>query len=215
MWALGKFESRYSELAGAELSDLLHQISQRDESAFSRLFHTYYGRVANFLRTRLYGQDDAIQSIANETLYEIWCKPDAYNGTSLFSTFLMGIAKNKLLQHWRKADQNLVSSEEIEQADDSENDDIYSAETAASPFEGLKQQEELNVLLQCADQRLNPLQRTVLLDRLLYGYRIEELAHTLERNAVTLRRAFQIAYDKVMECVRLRLGIGSNTGEAS
>lgn len=212
---MGTFLSRYSELSGNELSDLLSQIERQDQSAFSRLFHAYYGRVANFLRTRLHGQDDAIQSIANETLYEVWRKPGAYNGTSLFSTFLIGIAKNKLLQHWGKVDSNLVLSEDIEQETDAEDVDAPYVETTPSPFEGLMQQEKLNVLLECADQRLNLLQRTVLIQRLLYGYKIEELAQTLERNAATLRGAFQIAYDKVMKCVRLRLGIAATNGDQS
>ncbi len=198
---------RFPELAEEELASLLKRLSEKDQAAFSRLFHAYFGRVANFLRVKLPGQDDAIQSIANEVLYEIWRKPDSFDGSSRFSTFLIGIAKNKLLQHWGRQDEKLVPMLDEEAEGDDDALDPACKSEAGNPYDALLNQQELNVLRDCADKRLNSLQRTVLLDRLLYGHKIEEIAQTLERNAATLRRAFQIGYEKVMDCVRSRLGL--------
>jgi RNA polymerase sigma-70 factor (ECF subfamily) len=198
---------RFPELSGEDLSILLKRVSTQDQTAFGQLFQAYYSRVANFLRVKLPGQDDAIHSIANEVLYEIWRKPGSFDGSSRFSTFLIGIAKNKLLQHWGRQDDRLVPLLDDEGEGEDEAPGADAPGSSESPYDALLNQQELNVLRDCADKRLNPLQRTVLLDRLLYGYKIEEIAQTLERNAVTLRRAFQIAYEKVMACVHGRLGL--------
>lgn len=51
------------------LASALNRVRAQDQAAFRQLFHAYFGRVANFLRAKLSGQDDVIQSIANEVLY--------------------------------------------------------------------------------------------------------------------------------------------------
>lgn len=193
--------ARLPEIPGEELNDLLNRVEKQDQTAFERVYRAYFGRVANFLRTRLHGQDDAIQGIANDVLFEIWRKPKAFNGSSRFSTFLLGIAKNKLLQHWGSQGQESSSMDEEEDLLDTVPSD------APPPELQVLDQEKMIVLRNCVDKHLNALQRSVLLDRLLFGSKIEEIAQKLERKAITLRRAFQIGYDKVMACVRIRLGL--------
>ena len=208
-------QPRFPELSEEELASLLKRVSAQDQAAFSQLFHAYFGRIANFLRAKLPGQDDAIQSIANEVLYEIWRKPGGYDGSSRFSTFLIGIAKNKLLQHWGKQTNQWASlpDEAPENSDIDDTPGNAMPDEGGNPYDVLLNQQHLNVLNDCADKQLNSLQRTVVLDRLLYGYKIEEIAQTLERNAATLRRAFQIGYEKVMDCVHVRLGMKPEQGE--
>jgi len=195
---------RFPEITGEELTDLLNRVEEKDQTAFERVYYVYFGRVSNFLRTKLYGQDDSIQAIANEVFFEIWRKPNAFNGSSRFSTFLLGIAKNKLLQHWGRQDPDPSPV--------AEDEDLLDTLPSDEPPPELKvlEQEKMNILRDCADKHLNALQRTVVLDRLLFGSKIEEIAQKLDRNANTLRRAFQIGYDKVMECVRIRLGLKSS-----
>ena len=36
-----------------------------------------------------------------DTLYEVWKAPAKFRGESQFSTWLIGIARNKVLMHWR------------------------------------------------------------------------------------------------------------------
>lgn len=193
--------TRLPEMSGEELNDLLNRVEKQDQTAFERVYRAYFGRVANFLRTKLHGQDDTVQGIANDVLFEIWRKPKSFNGSSRFSTFLLGIAKNKLLQHW--------GSQGVEAPAGAEDEDLLESVPSDAPPPDLQMldQEKMIVLRNCADKHLNELQRSVLLDRLLFGSKIEEIAQKLERNAITLRRAFQIGYDKVMECVRIRLDL--------
>lgn len=198
--------TRLPEIPGEELNDLLSRVEKKDQTAFEHVYRAYFGRVANFLRTRLHGQDDAIQGIASDVLFEVWRKPKAFNGSSRFSTFLIGIAKNKLLQHWSSQ-----GSEPPPAVDDEGLLDTVPSDDPPPELQMLDQ-EKLIVLRNCADKHLNALQRSVLLDRLLFGSKIEELAQKLERNAITLRRAFQIGYDKVMECVRIRLDLKPSHG---
>lgn len=198
------------EIDALELSKLLSKVEQNDQSAFRRIHDAYFGRVANFLRVKLHGRDDALQAIANDVLFEVWRKPGAFNGQSHFSTFLFGIAKNKLLQHWGRQGNDLSLTDE----DDDENFLDSLASDLPPPELHLLEQEKMNVLRDCAEKHLNILQRTVVLERLIFGHKIEEIAQTLGRNTATLRRAFQIGYDKVMACAHIRLNLKLHPGEA-
>jgi RNA polymerase sigma-70 factor (ECF subfamily) len=169
-------------------------------------------RVSTFVRPKLYGQDDVIESIANDVLYEIWRKPTAFNGNSLFSTFLLAIAKNKLLQHWGGQDKALLNAIDT---DDSEDDPLDAIPSDAPwPEMQLLDKEKLNVLDDCTDKHLKGFQRAVFAYRLQFGYRLEDVAQMLDRNPVTTRRAFQIAYEKVMDCVGNRLKIKRNAEDS-
>lgn len=203
----------HTEPSESELAELLNRIELGDQGAFKQLFHKYHGRLANFLRPKLRGVNEDIHSVANETLYEIWRKPRKYDGRSKFLTYLIGIAKNKLHQHWADKDPNLVSADGMDENDEGDSFSNIPGETG-TPLDGVLQREQMSVLLECAEKKLNPLQRTVILDRLLYGYRIEEIAEATARKAATLRRAFQIGYGKILDCVRIQLGLGLK-GETS
>jgi RNA polymerase sigma factor (sigma-70 family) len=174
------------------------------------LYDAYYGRVANYLRRRLHGQDHAVLSIANETLLVVWVKPEGYDGTSLFSTYLIGMSNYKLAQHLSRQGKNLDDiTNTLPRPDDDDDDEDFGPESPPSPLELLLKKEQLNVLSDCADKHLNPLQHRVFMGRMIFGLKIEELAQELQRNAVTLRRAFMIALDKATDCVQLRLGISA------
>ncbi|MEQ1668637.1 MAG: hypothetical protein ABL868_09305, partial [Sulfuriferula sp.] len=92
-------------------------------------------------------------------------------------------------------------------------DDPLDAIPSDAPWPELQllDKEKLNVLDDCTDKHLKGFQRAVFAYRLQFGYKLEEVAQMLDRNPVTTRRAFQIAYEKVMDCVGNRLKIKRNT----
>lgn len=192
---------RFPEITGEELTDLLNRIENKDQTAFELVYRAYYGRVSNFIRGRMYGQDDAIQAIADEVLLEIWNKPKAFNGSSLFSTFLLGITKYKLLQHWGRQDPNPAPTMEDEDLLDTLPSDELPPELH------LLGKEELNVFRDCVDKLKNKLQRIVVNDRLVWKKKIAEIAQEQNCNATTCRRAFMDGYDKVSKCVRIKLDL--------
>lgn len=201
-----------SEIPGERLSYLLSRIEKKDQAAFNEIHQFYLARVSAFVRPKLYGQDHVIESIANDVLFEIWRKPNAFNGNSLFSTFLLAIAKNKLLQHWGGQDKALSNAID---ADDSEDDPLDAMPSDASwPELQALDQEKLNVLDDCVDKHLKGLQRAVFVYRLQFGYKSEDVAQMLDRNPSTTRRAFQIAYEKVVDCVGNRLKIKRNSEDS-
>ena len=198
-----------SEIPNERLGYLLGRIEKKDQAAFGEIHQFYLARISTFVRPKLYGQDDVIESIANDVLYEIWRKPTAFNGNSLFSTFLLAIAKNKLLQHWGGQDKALLNAIDTEDSEDDPLDEIPS--DTPWPEMQLLDKEKLNVLDDCTDKHLKGFQRAVFAYRLQFGYKLEDVAQMLDRNSVTTRRAFQIAYEKVMDCVGNRLKIKRNT----
>jgi RNA polymerase sigma factor (sigma-70 family) len=197
------------EIPGERLSYLLSRIEKEDQVAFNEIYLFYIARISAFVRPKLYGQDDVIESIADDVLYEIWRKPTAFNSKSLFSTFLLAIAKNKLLQHWDKQDKALLNAID---SDDSEEDPLDTIPSDAPwPEIQFLDKEKWNVLVDCKDKHLKGFQHDVFAYRLEFGYKLEDIAQKLDRNPVTTRRAFKIAFDKVVDCVGNRLKIKRNT----
>jgi RNA polymerase sigma-70 factor (ECF subfamily) len=201
-------KNNVSEISDERLSYLLSRIEKKDQTAFNEIHRVYLARISTFVRPKLYGQDDVIESIANHVLLEIWRKPTAFNGKSLFSTFLLAIAKNKLLQHWDKQDKALLNAID---SDDSEEDPLDAIPSDAPlPEIQLLDKEKLNVLDDCKDKHLKGFQLAVFNYIYLFGYSLEHVAQILDRNSVTTRRAFKIALEKVRDCVGNRLKIKRN-----
>ncbi|MBE7417051.1 MAG: sigma-70 family RNA polymerase sigma factor [Ideonella sp.] len=79
---------------------LLGRIEQRDEGAFRELYCAFSRKLYAYVLRQL--SDDAqAEEIVSDTLYEVWKAPAKFRGDSQFSTWLIGIARNKVLMHWR------------------------------------------------------------------------------------------------------------------
>jgi RNA polymerase sigma-70 factor (ECF subfamily) len=84
----------------AEVMRLLAQIAQGDESAFKVLYRAFSRRLYAYVMKQL-GDPAQAEEIVADTLYEVWRTPSRFRGESLFSTWLIGVARNKLLMAWR------------------------------------------------------------------------------------------------------------------
>ena len=69
----------------------------------AQLYKALSGPVFAFVRQRLYGADDhAVQEIVVETMYEVWRAAERFESNSQVKTWVLGIARHKLLDAARR-----------------------------------------------------------------------------------------------------------------
>jgi RNA polymerase sigma-70 factor (ECF subfamily) len=73
---------------------------QADEGAFRELYCAFSRKLYAYVLRQLSDPAQAEEIVA-DTLYEVWKAPAKFRGDSQFSTWLIGIARNKVLMHWR------------------------------------------------------------------------------------------------------------------
>lgn len=83
-----------------EVLRLLALIAQGDEPAFKALYRAFSRRLYAYVLKQL-GDPAQAEEIVADTLYEVWRAPARFRGDALFSTWLIGIARNKVLMAWR------------------------------------------------------------------------------------------------------------------
>ena len=79
---------------------LLGRIQQADEGAFRELYCAFSRKLYAYVLRQLSDPAQA-EEIVSDTLFEVWKAPAKFRGDSQFSTWLIGIARNKVLMHWR------------------------------------------------------------------------------------------------------------------
>ena len=77
------------------------------EQAMELLFDQLYGRLVAFSQ-RYVGDSDVAAEVAQDALLTAWTKLGDFEGRSRFSTWVMGIARNKALDRNRKHTELLV-----------------------------------------------------------------------------------------------------------
>ncbi len=92
---------------------LLRRIKDGDEKAFATLYTSMSRRVFAFALNQV--RDEArAEEILVDTMHEVWKKPEHFNGTSKLSTWILGIARYKVLNSFRnrKNDHEALSDEQ-------------------------------------------------------------------------------------------------------
>ena len=79
-----------------EVLRLLGRIEQADEGAFRELYCAFSRKLYAYVLRQLSDPAQAEEIVA-DTLYEVWKAPAKFRGDSQFSTWLIGIARNKVL----------------------------------------------------------------------------------------------------------------------
>jgi RNA polymerase sigma-70 factor, ECF subfamily len=120
---------------------LLKRIQKQDQRAIEELRLFMGKRIYCFALNRLHDEYEA-DMIVSDTMFAVWTKPQGYKGNSRLSTWVYGIAKNKI----RTLQRN-------KQAPDDDLEDYK--ETLASeglgPFEILQQKESQAQIVACID----------------------------------------------------------------
>ena len=97
------------DLPPNELSALLKQIAKSDQKAIEKVFNHYRSSLFAFIRLRI-RDEEAADEILNDTFLTAFRKPEQYNGSCEYKTWLCGIAKNVCGTWLRKQNTGLAKS---------------------------------------------------------------------------------------------------------
>lgn len=87
-------------MSDTQIRELLLRMGRQDESALRELHQAFAKRIYAFALNRLHDEQDA-ETVVVDVLYEVWQRPDRFRGESQFSTWILGIAKFKVLMMLR------------------------------------------------------------------------------------------------------------------
>ncbi len=89
-------------LETVEAKQLLAQIASGDKNAYEKLYRQVSRGVFAFVLQRC-GDASLAEEIVVDTLVEVWKHPDRFRGESKFSTWLLSIARFKMIDRLRAA----------------------------------------------------------------------------------------------------------------
>lgn len=126
------------ELDSETAGQLLQRMGRGDESALRELHRHLGRRIYAFALNRLHDDDEA-QTVVTDTLWEVWKQPHRFRGDSKLSTWVLGIARHKVLTALRVRG---PSTDEVDE--DLQSEDL-------GPFEERLRVEEGQALRQCLE----------------------------------------------------------------
>jgi len=191
-----------------EVLRLLGRIERADEAAFRELYRAFSRRLYAYVLRQL-GDPAQAEEIVADTLYEIWRAPARFRGDAQFSTWLIGIARNKVLMAFRS------------RKPDTQHDDLDDvAETLAAEdgnaFDALAQAQRREGVRHCMDKLSDDHRECVHL--VFYeGLSLGEVAALQACPEGTVKTRLFHARQKLKNCLQLLLqreGGGSLAGAA-
>lgn len=87
-------------MENAEIVPLLARIAARDEAAFTQLYKGFSRKLYAYA-VRQVRDPTVAEEIVSDTFHEVWSHPERFRGESQFSTWLIGIARYKVLMRLR------------------------------------------------------------------------------------------------------------------
>ncbi|HEX6361350.1 MAG TPA: sigma-70 family RNA polymerase sigma factor [Albitalea sp.] len=179
-----------------EVLRLLRRIGDADEAAFRELYRAFSRRLYAYVLRQL-GDPSQAEEIVADTLYEVWRAPAKFRGDAQFSTWLIGIARNKVLMAFRA------------RKPDREHEDLADvAETVAADepgaFELLAQQQRHEGVRHCMD-RLSDDHRECIHLVFYEGFSLAEVAAVQACPEGTVKTRLFHARQKLKTCLKLLL----------
>ena len=179
-----------------EVLRLLERIKQADEAAFRELYRGFSRRLYAYVLRQL-GDPAQAEEIVADTLYEVWRQPARFRGDSQFSTWLIGIARNKVLMAFR-------SRKPDQQHDDLADVIDTVASEDPSAFELLAQQQRHEGVRHCMD-RLSDDHRECIHLVFYEGLSLAEVASLQACPEGTVKTRLFHARQKLKTCLKLLL----------
>ena len=174
-----------------EVVKLLQRIAARDERAMVELHRLFARNILAFALNRLHDRDEA-ETVVSDTLYEVWRQPLRFRGESQFSTWLLGIARYKILTILR----NRVGFHE-ELDDEMVSEDLGQFEVYAA--------KQRHTGVQICMERLQDVQRESLHLVFYEGYSLEEVADVQQCPENTVKTRLFHARRKIKDCLQRML----------
>jgi RNA polymerase sigma-70 factor (ECF subfamily) len=178
-------------LSDNEVKVLLNRIATKDEKAFVELHKQYARSIFAFALNRLHDRDEA-ENVVSDTLYEIWRQPLRFRGESRFTTWLLGIARYKILDLLRGRDE---TQEELDE-------EMPSGDLGAFDILAAKQR---HVGVRRCMERLQDVHRESLHLVFYEGYSLDEVAALQQCPENTVKTRLFHARKKIKSCLERML----------
>jgi len=191
-----------------EVLRLLERVGRADEAAFRELYRAFSRRLYAYVLRQL-GDPAQAEEIVADTLYEIWRHPATFRGNSQFSTWLIGIARNKVLMAFRSRKPDAKHEDIDDVAESVANED-------PSAFEILAQQQRHEGVRDCM-KKLSHEHRECVHLVFYEGMPLAEVASVQACPENTVKTRLFHARQKLKNCLQLLLqreGGGSLAGAA-
>lgn len=176
--------------------ELLKRIAKQDEAAFRELYRAFSRKVYAYALNQVKDPAKAEEIVA-DTLYDIWRSPQAFRGESQFSTWVIGIARNKVLQAFRSGKRDADHDDIDEMAEDLASED-------AGAFDLLADKQRAAGVKHCLD-KLPDEQRECMHLVFFEGYSLGEVAEAVDCPEGTVKTRLFHARQRLKTCLRLLL----------
>jgi RNA polymerase sigma-70 factor (ECF subfamily) len=119
--------------------ELLARIGREDQAAFRELYKAFSRKVYAYALNMLNDHARA-EEIVVDTMYEVWRYPARFRGDSQFSTWLIGIARNKALMVYRarRPDETHADLDDIAETEAADTPDGFATLAQKQRSEGVK-----------------------------------------------------------------------------
>jgi RNA polymerase sigma-70 factor (ECF subfamily) len=175
---------------------VLQKIARKDEGAMRELYVEFSRKVYAFSLNHLRNPAEA-EEIVVETMHEVWKNPTRFRGESKFTTWLLGIARHKVLDAIRSR------RPEHEELDYEEMGETLASDEP-SAFDMLAQRQRREGVRKCMD-KLPQEQRECLHFVFYEGLALAEVAELQGCPENTVKTRLFHARQKIRNCLRLLL----------
>ena len=180
---------------------LVKRIGLRDTAAMETFYKRHASSVYSFAYRRM--KDAALaDEVVNDTLLQAWVSAKTFAAQSSPKTWLLGIAKNKILDALRSKGRL-----EARTQDTSEEDQQAFADTTPGAYAQLLVKQKSQHLSQCFDD-LPPEQRACMHLSFVEGMTLAEIAQVMTIPANTVATRIHHAKRKLRECMECIFGKG-------
>ncbi|MCC7452705.1 MAG: RNA polymerase sigma factor [Crocinitomix sp.] len=165
--------------------DLMRFFIKGDKKAFEQIYARYESFVVNFFYRRLWNDSEKAEDFAHDLFTKIIDKPDAFDPSRTFKTWLFSVANNMCKNEYKKQEVRKPTGYDLPEGMDSKDENpLQDVEIDKSNFnEALKK--ELD--------KLNDKHREVFMLRHFEGLSLDEIGEALEINTGTVKSRLHLA----------------------
>ncbi len=165
----------YSALSDEDLMEL---VKKSDSKAFSTLYDRYSKMTLNFFFKMLWKDREKAEDFMQDLFMKIVNKPELYNSTRPFKTWLFSVANNMCKNEYRKAEVRVKAAPEV-----------FASTVTTSPTTGDKKVDKDAFLgeLDEALKEMDQVKRSTFIMRFKQGLSIKEISEVLECSEGTVK----------------------------
>jgi RNA polymerase sigma-70 factor (ECF subfamily) len=182
------------DLPDATLQHLLTRVGERDEQAFARLYRHYNRRVFAYVM-HLHAHAADADEITHDVFLALARQPQAYLGQSRFSTWLLAMAKYKVIDLWRKQGREPLT------VDDDGSSLCQLSDPLSDPVDQAIAWEDAQALDRCRDALPLP-QKEALFMAYYQGASVSEIAEHQQCPAGTVKSRLHKARLGLQQCLK-------------